>query len=262
MKPEATAGDIPDLSLVVLADRQGTRLHGTITAAMRAIGQARAAGWSVEPLVVRSGDDPVTGRWLAVKLDPAWRVVTAAAEGTGGRMAGVAACRGRLVGFMIGGDLCSANWLSGVLDAAARRTEACVWRPEGVVSFGPDYMGGTGYAFDLQSDSSLDPAAIDRLLARHPYSSQLVASRAVFDAVPFPSADPSRGWNDLDWWWTCNTLAAGFAHRIVPATFHYQRADALGQPLSLPLPPEKRRIGPSPLWRVPLETTPELAPVD
>jgi len=254
------SGGRPDLSLVVLADSQGTLLHGTVTAAERTIGQARERGWSVEALIVRQTGDRMTDRWIETRLDPTWRVVEGATDGDGGRMAAVAASGGRLIGILPGGDLCSANWLPTVLEATSSVSGAFVWRPEAVVSFGPDYMGGVGYGFDLQPDIDLARHApggeIDRLLARHPYSSLLVAPRTVFEAAPFPSADPARGWNDVNWWWTCNTLAAGFAHRIVPATFHYQRADVLGQPLSLPLSPEKRRIGPSPLWRVPPETAP------
>ncbi len=248
-------GALPDLSVVIIAtDDDLLGLNVALLSAIRAIEMAHAAGWSVEPVIFHAAEAARTAAWVEERLPGDWRRI-AGAGGCLGAIYGqiLSQTRGRFLACLEGRDAWCGNWLAEALPRAM--AEPAVWRPQLLAVYGPAILQDMDFSFHLQGEADTTP---ERLLAQDPFPSGFLTSRALLEAVPVPREDRSRGLGEVLWWWNCNIAGLGHAHRIVPDTLHYRRADTLApadsmaQKLVLPL-----RIGPTPLARRrnPLEET-------
>jgi hypothetical protein len=239
-----------DCSLIVFAHDQRHALHATVVSVGRAAARALANGRQLERLLV-VGPDPSaeTTAYIEGQLDDdAWVVLRLADSGVGTqRRQAVAASTGRLVAMLDAPDLWSEHFIAAALDVDASTREPVVWRPEVVLSSGVHYYfdhEACDLLWQPDSTGSYDPGS---LLMEHPYASTFAVRREVLHAVPFPDADASRGWVDVDWWWSCNVAGSGVAHRTVPGTCCYQRSIP-GR--TMPMAGRAQgRSGPSPLLR-------------
>ncbi len=241
-----------DLTVALFACDQGALLHASVVSLERAVAHALRQGLRVQRLLVMHDSDARTERWASEFIHAPWAVVRAPHGGLGhARNAAVAAAQGAYVTFMDGPDLCSETFPADALDHARRATYDAVWHPEVAIRFGNHYFAVDQREIVFHPDPPADGFDYAGLLMANPYSSLVLAPRRILDAVPFPLEDVRRGWTDVDGWWTCNVVGAGFHHRTVPGTAHYQRVCAAESAAG--------RIGPSPLSRAPL---PPLLDVD
>lgn len=247
------ARSAPDLSLVVCARTEGHRLHACVTSVDRAVGRARDAGWSVDLSVVLHSANAETTSWAARSLGCGWRrVVCPDPRQSAARTAGLRETRGRHVALLDGGEMMSSGWLEAALSAARDTPYPAVWHPEAVIEFGGSYHSEQGYRLVFHPDAVAFEYDYTAMLAANPYSTGWLAPRAIVDGVPFRCEDPERGWGDVDWWWNCDVVGAGYHHRVVLETFHCRRVDRDGRPISQrPVVPGDR-IGPTSLARAPL----------
>jgi hypothetical protein len=240
-----------DISVVMIGHDQNHLIYSSIVSVERATARARARGFSVELLLMLRDATPALLQWVSDRVRAPWRVLQSQTPGHGAaRNEAIAASSGTYLAWIDGWELWSENWLEAAMQAAEAAPAPAVWHPEAIVRFGDSYFSSQGYALVWQPDGAAGGFDYAALLDGNPYATGPFAARSVFDDVPFPIEDRSRGWEDVTWWWTCNVAGGGHHHAVVRETFHYQRADVQNRPRSRQPGVERSRIGPTPLARL------------
>lgn len=208
----------PDISAVLVARNEGPRIGISLHSALDAAAAARTAGLTVEVLVVLARPSAATRAALAEAVDHGARLVPVEATDAGAvRNAAVAAARGAYIGFLDGDAMWSENWLAAAHAFCAADPERVIAHPE-IHWF---YTQGRELYFPPDQESpDFEPA-----LLRHGncWDGQALAAAAVHRAVPFPELGDDVEPGRMEWEWNIATVAAGYAHRVVPATINFRR---------------------------------------
>ena len=205
-----------DITAVLVARDEGPRVGISLHSLLDAAAAARAAGLEVEQLVVLAAASRGTRDALAEAESHGARLLTLDQTDPGAaRNAAVAAATGEHVALLDGGSVWSENWL---VEAHA----LCATEP-GLIAH-PEihwfYEQGRELYFPPDQDAGFDPAV---LRFGNCWDSQALAATSVYRAVPFPETGEETAPGQLDWDWSAATLAAGFRHRVVPATINFRR---------------------------------------
>ncbi len=217
---------VVDLSVVVTFHREGILAHATMRsyAASRAL--ARAIGLSVEFVLVLDNVDSTTRDSVLQHpdLDGTELIVEShSGDAALARNTGVSKASGRFICTLDGDDLISRDYLQRHIEFAANNPENFILHPEFVVSF------GMYNAFNWQVDQRGAYYSRDSLLSVNPWISAVFGVRDVFLSVPYAPCYPSTtGFGYEDWYWNCETTAAGYVHVTVPATAYFYRRKLAG----------------------------------
>ncbi|AIF49382.1 glycosyltransferase [Dyella japonica] len=122
-----------------------------------------------------------------------------------------------------GDDLFSENWLYEAVSAIKQHGPATIVHPELIVAFG----GWTAYWYQMnQSDPRFRP---ESLLSINHWNACSAARREVFERCPYVCARVGEsGFGFEDWHWNCETIAAGYVHRVAPRTLRAERRKLSG----------------------------------
>ena len=133
------------------------------------------------------------------------------------RNAAVAAATGEYVALLDGDSLWSENWLAAAHALCATEPGRLIAHPE-IHWF---YEQGRELYFPPDQDEpGFDPAV---LRFGNCWDAQAMAAASVYRDVPFPEVGEQAAPGQLDWDWSAATLAAGYRHRVVPATINFRR---------------------------------------
>jgi glycosyltransferase involved in cell wall biosynthesis len=136
------------------------------------------------------------------------------------RTEGLNASSEEFVFFLDGDDFVSFNWFESALEFLS--------------SFGQDrdkIVAHTEHFVGFDRESFVRVGVDSRELTFDPYvlaadwffCNNLACSRKIFEQVPIEPYAHSEGFGAEDWHWSCETLARGFHHAIVPATSYFYR---------------------------------------
>lgn len=208
----------PDLSCVVVASDEGPRIGITLHSALNAATAARNAGLTVEVLVVLGRPTTGTRAALSEAADHGAHVVVVDTADAGVvRNEGAAAAAGTHVAFLDGDALWSENWLAAGHALCATGAGRVIAHPE-IHWF---YEQGRELYFPpAQDDPAFDPAL---LRFGSCWDGQPMAAASVFRDMPFPAVGDDAEAGRLAWEWNAATVAAGYAHRVVPGTLNFAR---------------------------------------
>lgn len=211
----------PDLTVIVTAHDETVVSGPSMLAADAAVRHARAAGFTVETLVVL---DSATPRCRAFFMQPAldhWQRIEMAERDLGRvRNAIVPRSRGRHIAFLDADDLFSENWLTeGIrsLDAAAAEGRRAIAHPE------------LNWLFDGGKSVFVKPAQDDPLFTpiyfylSNYYDSLCMAPRAAHLEIPYVHRDIPNGLSYQDWQFSIETMAAGWHHLVARDTVIFKR---------------------------------------
>lgn len=210
-----------DLTLFVTAHDETAVAGPTMRSADLAVEAARAAGHTVQPVIVLDAATEATTRYFHQPRFDHWSRWTLD-EGDLGRVRNAVVPRadGDLIAFLDADDLFSENWLAeGVraLDAAADRGERAIAHPEVNVVFD----GQSTVLLNIDQDSPLFTPHL--LYVRHYYDSLCLAPREAHLEVPYVTRDVPTGLSYQDFQFTIETMAAGWRHRVVTDTVIFKR---------------------------------------
>jgi hypothetical protein len=136
------------------------------------------------------------------------------------RAAGVARIDEKIVFFLDGDDFVSFNWFEKALEffrAQGAGGEKLIAHTQFFVGFDKELFVRLGVD---SRDDCFDALA---LAADWFFCNNLACHRSVFDAVPIEPYDHAGGFGAEDWHWSCETIARGFAHCLVPGTSYFYR---------------------------------------
>lgn len=232
-----TSAQPPDAStaaavaVVVTGHREGTLAHPTFRALARSIRAARDGGLPVEVLGVLD------------RADDATREIFHEALGSDGTVGSVASCRvvevdhgdpgaarnegvrhstAPWVCVLDADNLPSRDWL---LAAHRRATEAgapCVVHAENLVVFGGRWQVWP----QLPGD---DPGfRAENFFDRNYWDTFCLASREVFEKIPYVPTRRLSGFGPEDWHWAMETVQAGIPHTTAPGTALFYRVKRTG----------------------------------
>jgi glycosyltransferase involved in cell wall biosynthesis len=203
-----------DITVSLQFHNEGWLAHPTLRALHRVVAHAERSGVQVEVVATldRTRDDLLrrivaewSGRFRSFHVheldlgDPALC-----------RNFVVQHARGRFVATHDGDNLYGENWLSRAHDLLRERPRA-VAHPELIWIF-------QGLSAFWVQEAVEHPAD---LIAANPWDTVCLASREVFEQVPYRAA--TRAYAFEDWAWNCDTIAAGLEHVFVPGTIVAKR---------------------------------------
>ncbi len=209
-----------DITAILLAHDEGPRIGISLHSLLDAVGAARNAGLAVEPAVVVLADASAATRLALDEVESRGvrllREVDTADPGAA-RNTAVHAVTGEHIAFLDGGALWSENWLVAAHALCSTEPGRVIAHPE-IHWF--HEQGRELYFPPDQDDPGFDPAI---LRFGNCWDGQALAAAGVYQAVPFPELGAQAAPGQLDWEWSTATVAAGYRHRVAPATINFRR---------------------------------------
>ena len=210
-----------DLSLIVTAHNETLVCGPTMEAADVAVEAARAAGYTVQPIIaLDKATEETTDYFHQPDFDHWERWVMQ--EGDLGRVrnALLPLTSGRFIAFLDADDLFSENWLAEGLDVlveAEGRGERVIAHPEVNMIFD----GGQYLLQNVDQDSPLFTPHF--FYVRNYYDSLCLTPREAHLEVPYIHRDIPNGLSYQDWQFAVETMAMGWKHVVVPDTIIFKR---------------------------------------
>ena len=213
-----------DISVVVPAHAEGRILLPTLRSVRAAADVAGESGIPVELVIVADRIAEETRPVLDAHADSATLgdVELQVLEVDNGdlglsRNDGIAAATAPVIAVLDGDNLISTRWLIDGLEQVRAHGDRTIVHPETIISFGARHT-----RWDLVAGDAPDfPPGL--LAAVNPWDACVIASRAVFETVPYLYLPPTLGLGPEDWAWNLETLDAGFTHVVAPRTAMFYR---------------------------------------
>lgn len=218
-----------DVALVVTGHRERSLAHHTFKAVGRCLRAARGAGLAVEVIGVLDNADPFTREIFEEHLGPdgllaesgATTITEVSVADPGlARNAGVAVSTAALVGVLDADNLPTANWLVEAARTAREHGGTCVVHPESLVIF-----GGRTQVWP-QPPSALTRA--HNFYDRNYWDTFCLATRDVFEQIPYAPTPRDSGFGPEDWHWHAETVERGIKHLSADGTHLFYRVKSRG----------------------------------
>lgn len=211
----------PDLSVILTAHDETLVSGPTVQAADAAIAAARAAGFTVEPMIVLDNATPDCAAWFKQPALDHWTRIDLQ-EGDLGRArnAAIKISTGAFIAFLDADDLISENWLSEgckMLAAARDAGQKRIIHPE------------LNWLFDGAKSVYFKPDQDDRMFtpwyfyAMNYYDSMGLAPREAHIEIPYATRDIPNGLSFQDWQFSVETMHAGWRHASAKNTIIFKR---------------------------------------
>lgn len=217
---------VPDISAVITFHREGVLAHATLRSYGKSRQWARAAGISIQFILVLDNADEVTRHTVTGHPDLDGTEVLldlAVGDCAEARNAGIAKSFGKYICTLDGDDLISADYFTKHKLQADGMGSNVVLHPEMVVSF------GMYSSFNWQVDQGGDYYDRNGLLTVNPWVSAGFARREVYLSIPYAACRPAQtGFGYEDWYWNCETIAQGVEHRLAWGTAYFYRRKLRG----------------------------------
>jgi glycosyltransferase involved in cell wall biosynthesis len=218
-----------DITAIINAHREAELAHFSLLSAMRAITHARDNGISAELLIVLDRGDEVTREVIENSTRAFDANVCQVDYGDLGfsRNHGVQHCDSRYIAFLDADDLWCSSWLTKSFRLAEKCGDHVICHPQMNLVFGVDQE------LFPQPDQTSERFSIDSLRCTNFWTALSFARRAIYLECPYHPNRIEEGFGYEDWAWNCDTIHAGYVHRVVPRTTHFLRRKALEESLRI-----------------------------
>jgi glycosyltransferase involved in cell wall biosynthesis len=208
----------PDISAIIVAHREGIMAGLSLRSFLDCIADAEKAGLTVEKLVFLDRSDKATQRVFEDKTVHGVTIRTTDLGDQGGvRNEAVRHANGSAVAFLDADDLWSLNWLREAWSHFLRFGPTAIVHPE----FNLFFHGNRNILVKMdQTDPLFD---VEFLRFGNYWDTLCLAPRAAYVEHPFGVRDIEGGYAFEDWHWNCETVEAGYVHRVAPGTIHFKR---------------------------------------
>lgn len=218
---QMTMRDTVDVSLLITFHNEGVLAHSTLNSIERCRKYAEAAGIITEYIWIL---DAVSDETRAVLMaHPAAegnvRIVEVVNRDLGAsRNSGIQVACGEALAILDGDDYLSTNWIERAWFYLQEYGDRVILHPEFVVNFGQHS------AYCWQVDQTGQYYEKDGLLVNNFWTSWTFAKRSVYLDIPYSVTRPLQtGFGYEDWHWNCETIAAGYEHRLAWGSVGFYR---------------------------------------
>lgn len=213
-----------DLTCIITGHREGRLAVPSLRAFWAAIAAARAAGFTVEALMCLDRADALTLQMFEAYKQDAGAIDTYD-EGDQGRVrnGAVARAKGKYCAFLDADDLWSATWLVEALSFLKDKPDTHIAHPE------YNYFFEKQATIFTQIDQESAEFRLDLLRVANYWDALCLCPTAIYRAIPFCDRDIAAGYAYEDWLWNCETVAAGYIHKVVPKTVLFKRRQESSQ---------------------------------
>jgi hypothetical protein len=204
-----------DASIVMVLHTEGRWAHPAIVTALNAIEQARGAGIDAELVLVLDRPDDATLCYTErYRRQDRVRLVAVDFNDLGmARNEGIAQCLGSQVSVMTPMHRMDGQWVVNAVRMLKEISAERICRPEYLV-----VLSARHWAQRL-IDSHDEEFPTGSLLVTHVYRTGFCcAPKPVFERFRYPAVREPIEAETIDWYWTCETLACGIGHVVVPKT--------------------------------------------
>nr|WP_315224101.1 glycosyltransferase [uncultured Albidiferax sp.] len=212
---------VVDVSLLITFHGEGVLAHSTLNSIERCRKYAEAAGITTEYVWVLDDVNDETRKVLMAHSASAGKVqiveVTHRDLGAS-RNSGIQVAHGTAVAILDGDDYFSMNWIERAWFSLKEYGDQAILHPEFVINFGAH----TAYCW--QVDQAGQYYEQNGLLVNNYWTSWTFAKRSVYVACPYSVTRPLHtGFGYEDWHWNCESIAAGYEHRLVWGSVGFYR---------------------------------------
>ena len=207
-----------DISAVLTAHHEGMLAGISLHSMLDAMEHARQAGLSCELVIVLDQPNEATREMFSEAEENGWKIAEVDFGDQGkARNHAIGMCEGRYIAFNDADDLWSENWLTEAHRMCESDPGRIIAHPE-VDWF---FQENNNLFFHIdQTDPAFDPAILRFINC---WDALCMAPREAYEKFPFCDRDIDTGFAFEDWQWNCQTLEAGYVHRVVPNTIHFKR---------------------------------------
>ncbi|WP_298258139.1 glycosyltransferase family A protein [uncultured Litoreibacter sp.] len=207
-----------DLTCIITGHREGRLAVPSLRSFWTAIEAARMAGFKVEVMMCLDRSDVLTQQLFeAYRKDAA--TVDFYDEGDQGKVrnGAVSSANGKYCAFLDADDLWSRDWLVEALTFLKGKPDTHIAHPQ------------FNYFFEKQAtifthvDQESPEFRPDLLRFANYWDALCVCPTAIYREIPFCVRDIAAGYAYEDWQWNCETVAAGYIHKVVPETVLFKR---------------------------------------
>jgi glycosyltransferase involved in cell wall biosynthesis len=213
--------EVIDVSLLITFHSEGVLAHSTLNSIERCRIYAEAAGISTEYVWVLDAVNDETREVLMVHpaVSGNVRIMEVNHRDLGAsRNSGIQVARGTAVAILDGDDYFSTNWIERAWFYLKEYGDQAILHPEFVVNF------GAHAAYCWQVDQAGQYYEQDGLLVNNYWTSWTFAMRSVYLKCPYSVTRPLKtGFGYEDWHWNCESIAAGYEHRLVGGAVGFYR---------------------------------------
>lgn len=216
----------PKVSAIITLHREGVLAHTTLHSIERVRRHAEASAIPMELVIVLDRADEETRR--IARAHPAVRPTDTITEVGHGDLSlsrnhGIALARGECIGTFDGDDYFSENWVTTAWWYVQECGPKTIVHPEMMIAFGA--LNAYWWQVD-QSGPHYRPCA---QLMLNFWNACAFARREAFRDFPYVVARVGEaGFGFEDWHWNCETIAAGYVHRLALGTVRFERRKASG----------------------------------
>lgn len=215
-----------DISAIIVAHREGALAGVSMHSLVDAVSVARGQGLTAEILVVLDAPDRATRDIFADAGENGWRLEEVNFHDQGQtRNHAAAVSAGTYLAFLDADDLWGEDWL-------VEAHKLCMTDPGRIIAH-PEmnwfFQGNDNLLFNMdQTDPAFDPAFMR--FANY-WDALSLSPRSAHLDHPYADRAVKDGYAYEDWQWNCDTMQAGFIHRVAPGTIHFKRRRSVSQTL-------------------------------
>ena len=213
--------DVVDVSLLITFHGEGVLAHSTLNSIERCRKYAETAGITTEYVWVLDAVNDETREVLMAHPAASGnvRIVEVTDRDLGAaRNSGIQVARGMAVAILDGDDYFSTNWIERAWFHLKEYGDHAILHPEFVVNF------GVHTAYCWQVDQAGQYYERDGLLVNNYWTSWTFAKRSVYLSCPYSVTRPLQtGFGYEDWHWNCESIAAGYEHRLALGSIGFYR---------------------------------------
>jgi glycosyltransferase involved in cell wall biosynthesis len=215
---------IYDLTCIITGHREGRLAVPSLRSFWVAIEAARAAGFTVEAVLCLDRPDALTEKLFNTYKNDAVAVDTYDVADQGKvRNGAVAKANGTYCAFLDADDLWSQSWLIEALTFLKDKPDTHIAHPE------YNYFFEKQATIFIHVDQESPEFRLDLLRVLNYWDALCVCPTKIYRDFPFCDRDVAGGYAYEDWFWNCETVAAGCLHKVVPGTVLFKRRQAISQ---------------------------------